>query len=359
MPFLIVMHNADDLFRTVLRTSREPFGYFDEELVHSLLTDRPSEYYHFILGELTDIASGQSHINVPPKQVFSDPEGGSDFRVMPCVIRGKSGVRKTVKLIGTNTKQHTIPHQVTVGKAFAVHPEENFVSHIFEACLLSSARTGICAAIAISLLSSSRKRITICGTGRVGYYTALYAVSLGKVKDIYLTDIENTRAEQAMASLKQQAPHVNFEVRSVNDSGDTDVLVLATTSTSPICSPPGYGANLVISLGADTDSQSELEQEWAKIADIFADTNDSIRFGDLRTWVKSRLISPEQVTGLLDIIGKELPDAQRQRIFISTGSALFDNLTIGYLLSRSHGKKGYCMSEPDQTGTSEMKSSNL
>ncbi|VAV85122.1 hypothetical protein MNBD_DELTA01-221 [hydrothermal vent metagenome] len=42
-------------------------------------------------------------LEFPTKQVFSDPDDSSDFRVMPCIVRGKEKVRKTVKIVGANT----------------------------------------------------------------------------------------------------------------------------------------------------------------------------------------------------------------------------------------------------------------
>ena len=340
------MQGIDYLLKKILRVSPEPFGYFDEKLVHLLLTDRPLEYYLFVRDELSEIAAGRSQMDLPPKQVFSDQNSASDFRVMPCVVSGVRGVRKTVKLVGTNTLQQIVPDQVTVGKAFAIHPEENFVSHIFEACLLSSARTGICAAIAIDLLSGSRKKTILYGAGRVAYYTALYAAALGGVSEVCFTDVHSERAQQTADLLSSQIPAVQFTAKTSKELSDADVLVLATTSTKPICSPPGLGANLIISLGADTDYQHELDPAWATVADIYVDTKDSACYGDLRIWQERGLISAQGLVELLDVIrGKGFKDSMRQRVFVSTGSALFDNLTIGYLLSRSHGQPGHTISE--------------
>ncbi len=53
-------------------------------------------------------------------------------------------------------------------------------------------------------------------------------------------------------------------------------------------------------------------------------------------WREMGLISDEHITDLIKLIGRgKQSDSGRQRIFVSTGSALFDNLTIGYLLSKA------------------------
>ena len=336
--------SIDGLREDVLRVGHEPCGYFDERTVHGLLTGRPMEYYGFVLNSIRDIALGRVSLELPPKQVFADPGSSSDFRVMPCVLRGPSGARKTVKLVGTNTRQKTVADQITVGKAFAIDPEENFVSHIFEACLLSSARTGICSAIAIGLLSKRRSRVVVIGAGRVGYYAAFYAAALGGVDEVLVADIDRARAGRTVELLARDVPGVSFSEESVSSLGPADVVILATTSASPVCSPPGHGADLVVSLGADTDFQSELDPAWASVSDIFVDTMDSARFGDLGAWLKAGLISEDRLVDLFGAIrtisnGAEMTG--RQKVFVSTGSALFDNLTIGYLLERKSAPAGH------------------
>jgi ornithine cyclodeaminase/alanine dehydrogenase-like protein (mu-crystallin family) len=113
------------------------------------------------------------------------------------------------------------------------------------------------------------------------------------------------------------------------------VVVLATTSQVPVISPPGWGANLVVSLGADADSQSELDAAWARCADLYCDTLDSLRFGDLRAWIEAGIVDPAGVADLLAVMRRDPPASDRPRVFISTGSALLDNLTAGYLLGQA------------------------
>ncbi|TAN41326.1 MAG: hypothetical protein EPN22_15540 [Nitrospirae bacterium] len=321
----------DRLNEKILKVAGEPFEYFDEQLVHRLLTSHPEEYFKFVLNELKDIADGRISIELPPKQIFSEPDNAADFRVMPCVVRGASGVRKTAKIVGTNINQKKVPDQITVGKVFVIDPDENFISHIFEACLLSSARTGLCAAVATELLSVSRNRVTVVGAGRVGYYSALYTASLKGVEELFLFDTDVEKAEHAAKILAEQVTHMKIRAAMPDK---TDVLILATTSSKPISKPPGYWANLVISLGADTDFQSELDPAWATASDVFVDTPDSARFGDLLRWQTAGLITAKDITDLIEVLSKSAPAGSRTRIFVSTGSALFDNITVGYLLKK-------------------------
>ena len=326
----------NDLLASVLRITPEPYRHLDDMQIHRLLTRDPQRYMGYIRAQLDDIANGHASLDLRPKQVFSDPEGAGDFRVMPCVVRNGTDVRKTVKLVGTNAAQFLIPDQITVGKAFALHPSENFVTHIFDACLLSSARTGVCAALALDWLSDRRDRIAIVGAGRVGYYAAFYAASLGGVDEISLSDTDTARASRTAELLGNQFLATHFRAHVIGETRDCDALILATTSTVSICSPGNRNAPVIISLGADSECQHELDQSWAGIADIYVDTLDSANFGDLLAWHEAGLIALEEVTDILGILRNGLSGpGGNTRIFISTGSALFDNLTIGYLLDHA------------------------
>jgi ornithine cyclodeaminase/alanine dehydrogenase-like protein (mu-crystallin family) len=166
----------------VLRTAAEPCAVITDQHAHRALTADPQGYFRHMLDSLQAIANGSITVDMPPKQLFADPGAASDFRAMPCVVRGASGTVKTVKLVGTNVRQQTVPDQITVGKALVIDSLENYITHIVDACLLSSARTGLCATLAIHLLASPRESLTVIGSGRVGYYTAFYAAAVcGKV----------------------------------------------------------------------------------------------------------------------------------------------------------------------------------
>ncbi len=321
--------------RAILRVSPEPFRYYTESQVHRLLTRRPAEYVQFVRDSLMTIARGGARLILPPKQVFPDAATQGDFRVMPCEVRSADALTKTVKLIGTNTVQRAIPDQITVGKLLVLDPVENYVSAIMEACLLSSARTGVCAALAIEALARGRDSMVVIGSGRVGLYAALFAAAAGGVGRVTLCDRVPGRAQKAARWLARTIPGARFEARDLEEVTAADIVVIATTSDTPVASPPAWGANLVVSLGADTDAQSELDPAWARYAELYCDTLDTLRFGDLRAWIESGLADATSVADLLTVYRNQPRDSRLARVFISTGSALFDNLTARYLLERS------------------------
>lgn len=324
--------------QTILRVSPEPHQLLTESAVHRLLCDRPQDYLRFMLGQLRDIAAGRTQLELPPKQIFTDPGSSGDFRVMPCITRNGRRTTKTVKLVGTNLLQRTIPDQITVGRAFALDPEENFITHTFEACLLSSARTGLCAALGRTLLARDEDSVGIIGAGRVGWYAGYYVCADRPPQRVWIGDCDPERARTLAGQLQACFPDILVEAAGQAEVCRADTLILATTSREALLSPQDTRASLVISLGADTDDQSELSEAWATAARIYVDTLDSARFGDLRQWVKTGLLKTDAVTDLFALL-QDTDELRRQpspspSVFVSTGSALFDNLTIAYLLER-------------------------
>lgn len=325
-------HNLTTLFAKTLRVHAESYTYMDETAVHRALVFAPEDFLGFVSDWLSLLATGQATIEQPPKWICTDPPtpGSGDFRVMPCVVRHGDRVVKTVKIVGTNRRQKSVPDQITVGKAFHLHPEENFITHVFEACLLSSARTGLCGALALSRLAPEQQRITIVGAGRVGYYAGLYAAALGGVEEIAFRDVEQERAEMAAA-------HLGKFCRSENLTGpiESDVVILATTASEAFCSPQNTKAKVIVSLGADSEDQHELMPEWASAADIYVNGPDCLHVGDIQAWRAAGIIKEENITSLLQLWRNgPVSGSARPRVFISTGSALLDNLTIAYLLER-------------------------
>lgn len=319
------------LVEAVLRISPEPCRQISERTVHQLLMAEPSAYFHFIRNELRSLACGEATMVLPPKQIFADEAGEGDFRVMPCVTRHGHRLTKTVKIVGTNIAQESVPDQITVGKACALHPRENFITHLFEACLLSSARTGVGAAIAADLLAPDGRTLSVVGAGRVGYYGARLIAEALPIERIAIADIDRQKAERLAQLLSAELPGVECLSAANPLPQERGIAFLATTSRAPFCHPQHTAATLVISVGADTDFQHELAPAWPAHADIFVDTMDSLGYGDLKAWGREAI---GVVTDLLSLFRDGARPKRPRRLFIATGSALFDNLTIAYLLTR-------------------------
>lgn len=309
-----------------VRVHEEPWEHLDDLEVHARLTAHPVAYLAHLRKRLLQLAWGTRALDLRTKRIFDDGRG--DFRVMPCLTGSGTSAVKTVKIVGTNLEQRRVPDQITVGKAVRLDPVENFVTHVFDACLLSSARTGACATIALQLLMSAPQRVAIVGAGRVGVYTGIYLdATWPGIRIVYL-DSQPGRAARTAAALT--AGGADAVAGDREDLAQVDAVVLATSSRVPILTPLGTSARCVISVGADSPDQHELSADWIGEADIFIDSKDAREVGDVRAWLEREAFDHE-LPDLLALVRDPRPD-RRRSVFISTGSALFDNLTIEYLL---------------------------
>lgn len=324
----------------LLRLSPEPYTFFDDRRVHRDLTADPRAYLDALLEAIESISLGRAQLELPPKSVFADPGQRSDFRVMPCVVRFPGRTRKTVKIVGTNWPREIVPGEISVGKAFSLHETENFIQAGFAACLLSSARTGACACTGLRLLAPETRHLAIVGAGRVGYYAGLFAASLGAVRRISFADRVEQRAFLAARSLGSQFPDLETDTFHAHALSSTvDALMLATDSEEPIFDASGHRPRLVVSVGADTDWQSEITPEVLSHYAVTVDTHDSPNYGDLAAFKSHGHLAGIEPVDLFELVRDE-GRRKTPALFISTGSALFDNLTIDYLMTRAGAESG-------------------
>lgn len=308
-----------------------PCRHWDEAEVHRRLCADPAGYLAFAADYLADLTAGRAQLQMPPKQVLDDPDGG-DFRLMPCVVRGPRGTLKTVKIIGTNRRQTVLPGQITVGELLVLDAAEQFVRERFDACLLSSARTGLVAALALGRLAPQARHVAVIGAGRVGFYTALYCAALASVEHIDLADSDHACA----LDVAQVLAHHGLPCRAVQAADPAcDAWLLATNSAEPFCEPPPFAPAVVVSLGADAAGQRELAGAWAGWARLWVDSPDAVNYGDLLAWHRLGLSGGTALPDLLALLRDPPGPAAtgEQRLFISTGCAVFDNLTAAYLLA--------------------------
>ena len=308
-----------------LNIINEPYKRIRDIDVHNIIDKNYDAYLEFIENKLRDIAYGKVDIIMPPKTVFDDNGNGGDFRMMPCIFKNNDNnnninkVVKSVKIVGTNVTNKVIKDQICVGKAFLIHPEDNFITHIFDACILSAVRTAACAIIASKLLKPDANSILIVGSGRIGYYSCLFARHIG-IKDIYVNDINMEKAYELGKFLK-----VNASDKIIN----TDVLLIATTSRTVVFNEE-TDHGLVISLGADIDYQTELGSSVSK-RKIVVDVLDSTKFGDLKKWIEKDMINKKDIIEIFDIIRSQKNEKNNNILFVSTGTALFDNITMEFI----------------------------
>ncbi|MDQ7822855.1 MAG: hypothetical protein RDV48_08690 [Candidatus Eremiobacteraeota bacterium] len=329
--------------RKLLRLQEEPHIYLDDLEVHRILTEHRREYFDHFEEGFRFWAAHPDKLMLTPKQIYYSPGMRGDFRVMPCQMHREGGSVNIVKLIGTNEEEELIKDKISVGKAFLFHPRDNFIIGVFDACVLSSVRTGACAALGFKHLGKGARRVGIIGCGRCGYYSAEFIHQQGTVEkflcfDTNAVNLENFKELAKVRNIPCEFPRTLEEVKK-----GSDALVLSTYSPSPLVSGSDlekYGLRFISSSGADADNLSEMEEDVPRhVGRIFVDVVHSLRCADLKRWKQKGLITDDTVVELREVIGGAFKPEETHNIFVTTGFAYLDLLTIDYLYSFVAQKK--------------------
>ena len=153
-----------------------------------------------------------------------------------------------------------------------------------------------------------------------------------------LIDPDLSRAQAAAFSLREHFPEMPVETMALPPAvDDSATAITATDSRHALLHPATCKASLVVSLGADADCQSELDPAWVGAAALFVDHVDSALLGDLNRWRTMGLIGGDPLPDLPALLARKAVTSALRRVFVSTGSALLDNLTVHYLLEHLGG----------------------
>lgn len=310
--------------------THEPCRYRSDADIFIKLTEDPAGYLEYVESVLYSIRRGFSSHLTPDKCIIGGTDG--DFRSMPSELHHRKCITKIVKVVGTNNTQRIVRGKITVGKVLNLHPEENFVTDILEANILSSARTGILSILATKKLGLDLHSATVIGCGNVGFFCAYYLCSLTNVKKVTFEDLDSNLEWSIVKWFREKYPDIIFEPSSASDSLKLmdDLIICATSSKQPLFDPITSRANMIVSVGADTSYQRELNfgntLQLLENFNLVVDSYDALNYGDCL----AHKITPDQVK-LLNVFDPFSAGNKKRNIFISTGNALFDNITVGYL----------------------------
>ena len=281
-------------------------------------------------------------VELPKKQLFKVPYAEGDFRIMPCIIHGDYRI-KSVKIIGTNEENRTVHDKISVGKSFLIHPYDNYIHAMFDACVLSSFRTAAISVLAYkTVVSDTTKSTALAGTGRIGFYTALLLHQHLGVQDFFYYDpnLQNRQNFEKLASLYLPDAQVHFlALEKLGENADS--LFIATNSHHAIFDKASAEAfAFVSSVGADADNLSELDDSIPEKRTVVTDSKQSVMLGDLRRWQKKGLLTEASLVELKEIIGDATIGNKEPFLFISTGIAVQDALTAQFIYNTTNYTKG-------------------
>jgi len=325
----------------VLRLKPEPCEEFSEAQVHRLIMESPEGFCDLLDRFYAEWNRNRDMVTLPPKQVFSTEGLKGDFRVMPCVFNFEGKLVKAVKVIGTNEEERIVPDKICVGRAMLLHPTDNFAQALFEVCALSSFRTAAISVLAAKRCATGLLRAGIIGTGRIGFYTALFLKNWLRIGELSYFDLDPARAREFKFAIEPFMCGMDArECGSVEEvSAESNALFLCTNSAVPVLSKKN-ARNLpfVSSVGADADNLSELDEDMAPDRQIVVDSIQSMALGDMKRWEEKGIISREEVLEMRSVATPGYKPAKKV-LFISTGVAVQDALACQFLFERRKREK--------------------
>ena len=259
-----------------------------------------NKYLDYLKSRISDIANGYSEAWIKDKIIYDDPYNEfGDVRPMTCF----TNLVKMVKVIATNPKREKNPN-VSVGTVMQLDMEENYPVALYDATALSSIRTAAMALLALEYMAEGTggfDKVLIVGFGQIGKY--IRRMGVGRYNNAQFKFLDK-----------------NDEVPKRYSA---DAIIMATDSKEPILTEDNCDAKYIISVGADTHFNRELDTELIHSKRHCVDVVDAYHIGDLeRTWIE-----PVISNDLLYMVKNDI----KPEIFISVGSPLMDALTVEYL----------------------------
>jgi ornithine cyclodeaminase/alanine dehydrogenase-like protein (mu-crystallin family) len=335
----------------ILRLPTEPCVHYPEMTVHREIMNGLCAFMDALEGFYLAWAREDAAVTQPPKEIFSRPEVGGDWRVMPCAVAGglpfsggANAAIDAVKIIGTNEEQRVVHDKISVGKALLLHPTDHHVEAIFDVAALSSFRTAAISVLAYKYGGYRGDDLPgIIGAGRIGYYTAAVLRQWMELPRLLVHDADETRSRSFVEAVGDPFGGDLQSVTLAELCRDGTAIFLATTSSQPVIDGQlGRNARFISSVGADADNLSELASDVLAGRLLVSESKQNIALGDLRRWHDAGLIGPEHIRTLDGVIGDAGAGAPVAMpvVFVSTGTAVQDALLCRFLHDRLGGRGG-------------------
>jgi ornithine cyclodeaminase/alanine dehydrogenase-like protein (mu-crystallin family) len=341
----------------ILRLPLEPCVHYPEMTVHREIMNGLCAFMDALEGFYLAWSREDVAVTQPRKEMFSRPDAGGDWRVMPCAVEGgwpffggAGSATDAVKIIGTNEEQRVVRDKISVGKALLLHPTDHHVEAIFDVAALSSFRTAAISVLAYKYGGYRGDALPgIIGAGRIGYYTAALLRQWMRLPRLLIHDADETRSRTFVEAVGDRFGGDPQSVNLAELCRDGAALFLATTSSQPVIDGRlGRNARFISSVGADADNLSELAPDVLDGRLLVSESAQNIALGDLRRWHAAGLIGPEHIRTLAAVIGDAVAGAPVAMpvVFVSTGTAVQDALVCRFLHDRLGGRGGLHLGTP-------------
>ena len=284
--------------------------YINEAQVETLLMRDLQSYLDYLEHRISKISDGGSSAWIKPKMIYDDPvhPDKGDIRSMTCF----TDKVKVIKIISTNPLRNK-HWSVSVGASLLLDYEENYPIAIFDATMMSAIRTAAMAIIGAMFSGADLEDTLILGYGYVGSCAA----------EILKHKITNSVRVVDPGRCGDPADNVVFS--TTLERYEASSIIAATTSRKVLLDANNTRAGFIVSLGADTAFNFELDDDLIRRREgLFVDCFDAVHVGDLSRMDDARSLIKGDVLDLYR-------HGRSAKTLISVGSPLMDALTIEFM----------------------------
>jgi alanine dehydrogenase len=254
---------------------------------------------------------------MPAKTYLEAPPNG-DFRAMPARGEGLALLKWVTSFPGNS--ERGLP--VVTGALLLSSADTGELLAIMDCASITSLRTGAGAALSAEVLAAEAARsVGIIGCGVNGAWAARCLAAAGYGPGV----CADPRAKAAAAL----AAELGWAVGERSEAATQDIVVTITPGGEAVIKASDLrpGQHLA-ALGADAAGKAEVELAAVRRCSLFCDERDqAARGGELANAVRQRVVSPDRVTQLGDVlIGRAEGRSSSEEItlFDSTGLAIQD-----------------------------------
>ncbi|WP_164977457.1 ornithine cyclodeaminase family protein [Ancylomarina salipaludis] len=268
--------------------------------------------------------------------------GDNTLLLMPCFTNQYFGT----KLVSVNPENPKRNLPAIYGSMILNDTTSGEALSLMNGAALTAFRTGAVGGIGIKYTTPvNANSVGIIGTGVQGFTQALFACKVRPIKELYVFDTQQKKANEFIAKLKMELPHLKLQSCSSNIELVNKSQIIITTTTSKKAVVPD-DAELIkgkhfIGIGSYKPDMHEFPAQLYPLLDkLYVDTPFAKEeTGDVATALKNGLISDSQVTPISKLIASKKTIAETTSLFKSVGMALFDLVMAQKIYARAMESK--------------------
>ncbi|MDD2494571.1 MAG: ornithine cyclodeaminase family protein [Tissierellia bacterium] len=275
---------------------------------------------------------------IMPDRITINTTDTETYQYMPCFTKDAKGTKAiTLNLENYKYGKPTIQGIVTIN-----NPISGEVECIIDGATLTGYRTGAVGSTGIKYTTNELcKSAGVIGTGVQGFYQSLYAASIRKLENLYVTDCDKNKCIEFAKNLQSHIPNVNVvPVDTAKEVVEkSEIIITVTPSENPVI-PDDEGlirGKHFVGIGSYKPSMREYPQSIYKLVDkIYVDVDFAKEeSGDLITPCEKGWFKEENIETLYTGIKNKNIDKNKTTFYKSVGMALFDVVVGDYIYKKA------------------------